>query len=214
MISQDQGEVGIVFESDPDTGEVYVTHAVFPNEETFGREELQMAFVQAAYAKPDILSEEDLAAREVFLQQLQELREGKAQKITRAELNQMIPEGSAQDKKVKAKAQGVLTGTKYKRVADKIRPVLGHLDEQFRIVRNIIGDSLEKLPELPTQPREFEPTGRYTEERKKGIDKMHPEGFLWPEEAGCWGIQAIKLVLQIKMVLCPQERRRESQVGA
>ncbi|KAJ3502686.1 hypothetical protein NMY22_g18505 [Coprinellus aureogranulatus] len=93
-----------------------------------------------------------------------------------------MPEGSAQDKKAKAKAQGVSRGTKYKKVADKVKPVLGHLDERFRIVRNIIGDPLEKLPELPVHPREFEPTGRYTQERKEAMDKLHNEDFLWPKE--------------------------------
>lgn len=182
MISRDQGEVGIVFEYDPETQRVNATQAVLPEEHSFRREELQAAFIQAAYADPSGLSGEDVAAREVFQQHLRNLQAGKIQKISRDQLNQTVTEGSAQDKKAKAKAQGVSTGTKYKRVADKVRPILGHLDERFRIVRNITGDPLQDLPTLPTNPGEFEPTGRYTLERKNDMDKMHPEGFLWPEE--------------------------------
>lgn len=71
---------------------------------------------------------------------------------------------------------------KYKPVALKVRPVKATLPEEFRVERNIYGDPLEGMPELATHPPEFEPEGRYTEERKAIIDKNHPEGFLWPEE--------------------------------
>ncbi|KAJ3990949.1 hypothetical protein F5050DRAFT_1537266, partial [Lentinula boryana] len=38
------------------------------------------------------------------------------------------------------------------------------------------------MPKLSTHPPEFTPTGRYTEERKAIIDKVHEGDFLWPEE--------------------------------
>ncbi|KAL1944872.1 hypothetical protein VTO73DRAFT_2492 [Trametes versicolor] len=38
------------------------------------------------------------------------------------------------------------------------------------------------MPPLPTHPPPFVPTGRYTEERRRGIDALHPEDFLWPAE--------------------------------
>ncbi len=73
-------------------------------------------------------------------------------------------------------------GKKYKPVAKKIRPVATELPERFRITRNIKGDPLSALPELPTRPTPFEPTKRYTAARKEVIDAAHPGDFLWPEE--------------------------------
>lgn len=71
---------------------------------------------------------------------------------------------------------------RYKAVADKIRPIFTELPEEFRIVREIKGDPLKDIPELSAHPRDFKPTGRYTQERKDEMDKVHKEGFLWPEE--------------------------------
>ena len=52
----------------------------------------------------------------------------------------------------------------------------------YRIERKIIGDPLKDMPALDPNPPPFEPTGRYTAERKKKMDELHPEGFLWPAE--------------------------------
>ena len=71
---------------------------------------------------------------------------------------------------------------KYKPVARKVRPVATQLPERYRIVRNITGDPLERLPQLPTRPAPFEPVGRYTEERMRIIEGVHSDDFLWPEE--------------------------------
>ncbi|THU76289.1 hypothetical protein K435DRAFT_622426, partial [Dendrothele bispora CBS 962.96] len=71
---------------------------------------------------------------------------------------------------------------KYKPVALKVKPVLTELPEKFRIVRDIKGDPLKEMPMLSTTPRDFEPTGRYTQERKEIIDRVHGDDFLWPEE--------------------------------
>ena len=71
---------------------------------------------------------------------------------------------------------------KYKPVALKVKPVKAPLPEEFRIEQNIQGDPLAGLPNLPTNPPEYEPVGRYTEERKMIIDKNHSEDFLWDEE--------------------------------
>jgi len=76
----------------------------------------------------------------------------------------------------------VFVKKKYKPVAKKVRPVAATLPDKFRIVRNIDGDPLADMPTLDPVPPPFQPTGRYTEERKEGIDKAHPEGFLWDEE--------------------------------
>ena len=71
--------------------------------------------------------------------------------------------------------------TKYKTVAQKTRPVIGDLPSGMRIERNIIGDPLAGMTDLPTNPPDFEPTGRYTQERMEAMDKKHKD-FLWPEE--------------------------------
>ena len=70
---------------------------------------------------------------------------------------------------------------KYKPVALKVKPVIGELPDKFRIIRQIIGDPLQNLPILPTNPPPFTPTGRYTQERKDLFDKLNP-GFLLPAE--------------------------------
>lgn len=73
-------------------------------------------------------------------------------------------------------------GKKYKPVAQKVRPIYGDLPDKFRIKREILGDPLKDLPTLPTHPPEFTPHGRYTQERKEDMDKVHSEDFLLPEE--------------------------------
>jgi Integrase zinc binding domain/RNase H-like domain found in reverse transcriptase len=71
---------------------------------------------------------------------------------------------------------------KYKPVALKTRPVIQELPAEFRIKREIIGDPLAEMPKLSPNPPEFVPTGRYTEERKDKMDKVHDTDFLLPEE--------------------------------
>ena len=71
---------------------------------------------------------------------------------------------------------------KYKPVALKTKPVIGELPGEFRIKREILGDPLADMPKLSTNPPEFEPTGRYTWERKEKMDKQHKGDFLWIEE--------------------------------
>jgi hypothetical protein len=56
---------------------------------------------------------------------------------------------------------------KYKPVVCKIKPIPSTLPMEFRIIRNITGNLLEHIPTLAKHPPCFEPTGRYTEERKK-----------------------------------------------
>ena len=71
---------------------------------------------------------------------------------------------------------------KYKLVDKKVKPVVKELPAEFRILREIKGDLLAEMPELTPNPPEFEPTGRYTQERKDQIDEVHRGNFLWPEE--------------------------------
>ena len=81
----------------------------------------------------------------------------------------------------KAEEVYLKTTKKYKPVALKVKPIIGELPDKFRIIRDIKGDPLEHLPALNPNPPEFEPTGRYTQERKDLFDKAN-SGFLWPEE--------------------------------
>ncbi|KAJ3536315.1 hypothetical protein NMY22_g6081 [Coprinellus aureogranulatus] len=183
LISEDQGEVGLVIEYDAVTGETYVTHAIKPDAQSFREEELQFAYLQAACTSTDGLDERSRQAVEVLQTHMQELRAGTAKRVLQCvNSEKVVPEGSAQDKKAKAKVKGVSSGTKYKKVADKVKPVLGTLDQKFRIVRNITGDPLKDMPELSTRPMDFEPTGRYTQERMEAMDKAHSGEFLQPEE--------------------------------
>ena len=81
-----------------------------------------------------------------------------------------------------SKQVSTFAGRKYKPVTRKIRPVLAELPDKFRIVRNIVGDPLKDMLKLSTNPPPFEPTGRYTADRRDIINRVHPEGFLWPGE--------------------------------
>ena len=76
----------------------------------------------------------------------------------------------------------VLATKKYKPVALKVKPHLGTLPEEFRIIRNIVGDPLEGMLELNPNPPSFTPTGRYTEERREQVQRDHVGDFLWPQE--------------------------------
>ena len=84
--------------------------------------------------------------------------------------------------KQKAAPVQVLASKKYKPVALKVKPHLGTLPDEFRIVRNIVGDPLEGMPVLNPNPPKFQPTGRYTEERREQVQKDHTGNFLWPQE--------------------------------
>ena len=71
---------------------------------------------------------------------------------------------------------------KYKPVALKVKPVYAELPGRYRIKREITGDPLAGMPQLNPRPPDFVPTGRYTQERKEDMDKVHQGDFLWPEE--------------------------------
>ncbi|KAF8166900.1 hypothetical protein K438DRAFT_1616465 [Mycena galopus ATCC 62051] len=76
----------------------------------------------------------------------------------------------------------LFAGKNYKPVALKVRPVYGELPERYRLKREITGDPLKDMPTLSQQPSEFIPTGKYTEERKEIMDKIHKGNFLWKDE--------------------------------
>ena len=92
-----------------------------------------------------------------------------------------VVECSWQDKSL-INERDVFAGKKYKPVDQKIRPIKGTLPEEFRIIREIKGDPLADMPKLDPNPPDFEPMGRYTQERKEHMDRVHDQEFLWPEE--------------------------------
>ena len=63
---------------------------------------------------------------------------------------------------------------KYKPVALKVNPVPTELPKHFRIVRNRVGDPLEGMPSLDPNPPPFQPTGRYTAERREALRSSQP----------------------------------------
>jgi hypothetical protein len=71
---------------------------------------------------------------------------------------------------------------KYKPIAQKVRPIIGKLPDKFRIRRNIVGDPLANIPALDPNPPPFQPTGRYMQEHKEKLDKIHDSDFLWDKE--------------------------------
>jgi hypothetical protein len=94
-----------------------------------------------------------------------------------------ITDSVIRDKVAKPKDPvAVFAAKKYKPVGLKVRPVYAELPEKYRIKRQITGNPLKDMPGLDPNPRDYCPTQRYTEERKAMVDKLHPEGFLWPEE--------------------------------
>ena len=71
--------------------------------------------------------------------------------------------------------------SRYKKVANRTKPIRGTLPDEFRIVRRRPTDPLRDIPVLPVVPPPFTPGSRYTKERYEAND-INPTGFLWPEE--------------------------------
>ena len=67
---------------------------------------------------------------------------------------------------------------KYKPVHLKVRPIATTLPDKFRIRREITGDPLADLPQLRTNPPPFQPTGRYTADRREKLHQAHDPTFL------------------------------------
>ena len=78
------------------------------------------------------------------------------------------------------KRKGVQVKKKYKPVAMKTKPVASQVSEDFRIERHILGDPLANIPSLDPNPPPFQPTPRFTDERKTTFVKEHNTGFLTP----------------------------------
>jgi hypothetical protein len=76
----------------------------------------------------------------------------------------------------------------YKPAAMKTHPVAGTFPEEFKIERRMPDDPLAQLPTVPTNPPEFTPGERMTQERWDTIRKQkEEENFLLPEEINLLG---------------------------
>ncbi|KAJ6571904.1 hypothetical protein B0H19DRAFT_936030, partial [Mycena capillaripes] len=69
----------------------------------------------------------------------------------------------------------------YKPVAMKVHSVPASLPEEFHIVRKLPSDPLKGMPPLSSNPPEFSPGKRLTQERLDTMN-LNPDGFLWREE--------------------------------
>ena len=69
----------------------------------------------------------------------------------------------------------------YKLVAKKVRPVLAPLEEEYHVLRRLPDDPLACLITLPTNPLDFIPGQRFTQECADALD-LDPAQWLWPEE--------------------------------
>ena len=170
---KDQGELAVIVERDPSTGTVNVVRLVEPTEEQFSPIELKMVYAQVALEEKEKKNKNKNQKAREALGRAQNSYEVLHLSVEKRQVRQAprqpewcrgvyTQEATPATRPEKAKVKGVSTGKKYKKVADKVRPVLGTLPSEFRIVRNITGDPLEDLPELPVRPPEFQTNGWYT----------------------------------------------------
>ena len=78
-------------------------------------------------------------------------------------------------------AEEVVEVWKYKKVANRTKPVATTLPEEYRIIRYEPPNPLATMSQLPVVPPEFTPMGRYTQERYEARE-VDPDGFLWESE--------------------------------
>ena len=69
----------------------------------------------------------------------------------------------------------------YKPIAKKVRPVLAHLEEEYHVLCQLPDNPLAGLIPLPTNPLDFIPRQRFTQECTDALD-LNPAQWLWPEE--------------------------------
>ena len=157
-LTEDQGEVAMAFELDTQSNEICLVGYARAKNKTFTREGLRNTFLEEAVREHHV-------------------EDTDREKLDHYFLNQYMPTSKPQEGLPIREQYG-----KYKPVALKTKPVYAELPEKYRIKREITGDPLKGMPTLNPNPPDFEPTGRYTQERKDVIDKKHPGDFLWPEE--------------------------------
>ena len=159
---QNQGEIALILEGNKD----------------------EMRFVEYTIPKRRRIFEEG-EVRNAYLSQMMsnKMFEDKDRAILTKYLDDNTWNMSVNQKRLDMDAErGQRSVFKYKPVALKVKPVIQELPSQFRIIRDIKGDPLAEMPELSRNPPDFEPVGRYTQERKEQFDKQHKGDFLLAEE--------------------------------
>ena len=68
----------------------------------------------------------------------------------------------------------------YKPIAKKVQPVLAPLKEKYHVLRWLPDNPLAGLITLPTNPPEFIPGQRFTQEHADALD-LNPAQWLWPK---------------------------------
>ena len=68
----------------------------------------------------------------------------------------------------------------YKPIAKKVRSVLAPLEEEYHVLRRLPDDPLAGLITLPTNPPDFIPGQRFTQERADVLD-LDLAQWLWPK---------------------------------
>ena len=159
---KDRGEVGLILEYDQRTKQLEIKGYTMPEEKELSRTERLQAYLLAGI-KESPLPQKNRNRLQHYLQVMNEVDKRKAQQKT-------------------CKKNKAAVYTKYKPVAQKVKPLHADLPDKYRIIRNIKGDPLENMPILNPKPPDFVPTGRYTQERMEAMDKAHEGNFLWPEE--------------------------------
>ena len=69
----------------------------------------------------------------------------------------------------------------YKPITKKVRPVLAPLEEEYRVLRRLPDDPLAGFITLLTNPLDFVPGQRFTQECANALD-LNLAQWLWPEE--------------------------------
>ena len=154
------GEVALIFKYDDIQNKLAIRGYNFPQKINFLEKEKRNAYMAEAMKYSDIPDRNRMQIDNYFL--------GAYRKKPQKEENET--------------EASVFTTKKYKPVALKVKPVYAELPDEYRIKRDIQGDPLKNMPPLNPVPPDFVPTGRYTQERKEGFDKIHQGEFLWPEE--------------------------------
>lgn len=173
-----------MLEQDARDGSIKIVGYTIPsNNEKFTAPELRNAYLAQAVHLSDVEDSERTILDKFLYQTINEEGVEDPRTSPRGMFGVAIGDELAQESdRDRPEVASVFAGKKYKPVAQKIKPVYQELPERFRIHREIKGDPLAGMPELTPHPPEFQPSGRYTAERKEVIDKEHAGEFLWPEE--------------------------------
>ena len=162
---REQGEAALVIEGDE--GSWKITGYTLPRRNTsFEQEEMRNAFLAQSMTNKKF-EDKDRAVLTEYLENGTRKKQEEGVRLIRSTNMVEINERSVY---------------KYKPVDKKVKPVVQELPAEFRIRREIKGDPLAEMPTLSPKPPNFEPTGRYTQERKDQFDKVHKGNFLLPEE--------------------------------